>query len=72
MVVMPHWLSADSVASAPAVKLRLMGTLPAKRAPIFASTAATEAGSMTPIILSAGRSRLNQSAKARLPTRVCQ
>ena len=30
MVVMPHWSSADSVASAPAVKLRLTGTLPAK------------------------------------------
>ncbi len=44
MVFIEHWFMAASMASAPEVKFRFTGTLPAIRAAVFASAPPTDEG----------------------------
>ena len=69
IVSMPHCWIAAVIASGPAVKFRLTGTLPARRMPTLTSAPPTEAGSTTPTIDSLARCFRSQREKSRLPIR---
>src|SRR5436189_4091104 len=66
MVRIRHCCAADSIASLPAVKFRLTGTLPAIDTPMLTSDPATDAGSSTPTISSAPQFRRVQRDSNRL------
>ncbi len=67
MVRIPHCSIADAIASLPAVKFKFTGTRPASVNPMFASAAAADGGSSTPIISLPVELRRAQSDTSRLP-----
>src|SRR5262252_1815445 len=70
IVAIPVRSIAAAMASWPAVKFRLTGTMPANVAAMFASAPPTEAGSSRPMLRSCGASRLIARARISAPARV--